>query len=81
MNNREEHRKHQPNCQFITLDKRDEGSLTVKDLFQLMGNLYKQKIVRMIINKNFFPANTFINFDQIINYRYTFNFYFHFFRI
>ncbi|XP_014217510.1 baculoviral IAP repeat-containing protein 5 [Copidosoma floridanum] len=39
----EEHKKHQPNCQFIQLNKQDEGSMTVKDLFYLIKVYHKQK--------------------------------------
>jgi len=39
----EEHKKHQPNCQFMQLNKPDEDSLTVTELFKLIQNYYKQK--------------------------------------
>ncbi|XP_011496715.1 PREDICTED: baculoviral IAP repeat-containing protein 5 [Ceratosolen solmsi marchali] len=36
----QEHKKHQPNCLYIKLNKSDEGSLTIKELFQLMQHYY-----------------------------------------
>ncbi|OXU30739.1 hypothetical protein TSAR_001899 [Trichomalopsis sarcophagae] len=39
-----EHKKHQPNCQFIKLDKPEEQDLTLIELFQLVQNFYKHKM-------------------------------------
>ncbi|KAJ8682770.1 hypothetical protein QAD02_018562 [Eretmocerus hayati] len=39
----QEHKKHQSNCPFISLGKKNEGSMTVKELFQLIATYSLQK--------------------------------------
>ncbi|XP_058791458.1 baculoviral IAP repeat-containing protein 5 [Phymastichus coffea] len=40
----QEHKKHQPNCPFVEINKTDESQLTVKELFHLMEKHYKRKM-------------------------------------
>ncbi|KAL7301236.1 baculoviral IAP repeat-containing protein 5 [Trichogramma pretiosum] len=41
----QEHQKHQSNCSFVQMNKKDEGLLTVKELFQLMQEYHSGRLL------------------------------------